>query len=59
MEEKQHKAATEDKQRIALLVKRVKELEAHAGKSVSIYSFIPSSTNSTPTAFLQILYKYK
>lgn len=35
MEEKQHKAATEDKQRIALLVKRVKELEAHAAKSVS------------------------
>ncbi|XP_052283631.1 restin homolog isoform X2 [Dreissena polymorpha] len=32
MEEKQNKAASEDKQRIALLVKRVKELESAAGK---------------------------
>jgi len=32
MEEKQTKAASEDKQRIALLVKRVKELENQVGK---------------------------
>ena len=34
MEEKQQKATSEDKQRIAVLVKRVKELEAQTGKGV-------------------------
>ena len=32
LEEKQQKTASEDKQRIAMLVKRVKELESKAGK---------------------------
>ncbi|WAR00396.1 KN14I-like protein [Mya arenaria] len=35
MEEKQQKASTEDKQRIQLLVKRVKELENQLGKGVA------------------------
>ncbi|XP_052794090.1 early endosome antigen 1-like isoform X2 [Mya arenaria] len=36
MEEKQQKASTEDKQRIQLLVKRVKELENQLGKGVAV-----------------------
>ena len=34
MEEKENKRAQEDKQRISMLVKRVKELEAKAGKGM-------------------------
>ena len=34
MEEKENKRAQEDKQRINMLVKRVKELEAKAGKGL-------------------------
>ncbi|XP_053405776.1 uncharacterized protein LOC123566477 isoform X3 [Mercenaria mercenaria] len=36
LEEKQQKTASEDKQRIAMLVKRVKELESKAGKGTNV-----------------------
>jgi hypothetical protein len=46
LEEKQQKTANEDKQRITMLVKRVKELESKAGKgTVSVGHVVTASDN--------------
>ena len=59
MEEKEQKRSQEDKQRINMLVKRVKELEAKVGKGVvcKLGYYILVKSSNRPQVFLPIFGK--